>query len=185
MQIQISNLLTPAAFLSCLLLFQRQFSLKHIRCSTATARLNGRRCRHQLSFDNLQQLILPPVTLLRLSTFCLVPTFQHPTPLWWTAEYSRAMVALAANHRYRSSTVSYSLMTISVMIVMSHNRNDGTDIRCLLYHQYESSSTKFGHRAFSVAGLTAWNSLLDYLPDPSLSQDTFRRSLMTYLFVLC
>jgi len=29
-------------------------------------------------------------------------------------------------------------------------------------------------RAFTVAGLTAWNSLPDYLRDPSLSKDTFR-----------
>jgi len=44
--------------------------------------------------------------------------------------------------------------------------------------------TKFGRRAFSVAGSTAWNSLSDYLRDPSLSEDTFRRSLETYLFAL-
>jgi len=37
--------------------------------------------------------------------------------------------------------------------------------------------TKFRLRAFSVAGQTAWNSLPDYLHDPSLSEDTFRRSL--------
>ena len=44
--------------------------------------------------------------------------------------------------------------------------------------------TKFGRRAFSVAGPTAWNSLPDYLRDLSLSEDTFKRSLQTYLFVL-
>ena len=44
--------------------------------------------------------------------------------------------------------------------------------------------TKFGRRAFSVAGPTAWNSLSDYLRDPSLSEDTFRRLLKTYLFAL-
>jgi len=31
---------------------------------------------------------------------------------------------------------------------------------------------------------TAWNSLPDYLRDPSLSEDTFRRLLKTYLFAL-
>jgi len=41
-----------------------------------------------------------------------------------------------------------------------------------------------GRWAFSVAGPTAWNSLQDYLRDPSLSKDTFRRSLKTYLFAL-
>jgi len=44
--------------------------------------------------------------------------------------------------------------------------------------------TKFGRRAFSVAGPTAWNSLPDYLRDPSVSEDSFRRSLKTYLFAL-
>jgi len=44
--------------------------------------------------------------------------------------------------------------------------------------------TNFGRRAFTVAGSTAWNSLPDYLRDPSLSEDTFRRLLKTYLFAL-
>ena len=44
--------------------------------------------------------------------------------------------------------------------------------------------TKFSRRAFSVAGPTAWNSLPDYLRDPSLSIDTFRRSLKADLFAL-
>jgi len=37
--------------------------------------------------------------------------------------------------------------------------------------------TNFGRRAFTVAGPTAWNSLPDYLRDPSLSENTFRRLL--------
>ena len=44
--------------------------------------------------------------------------------------------------------------------------------------------TNFGRRAFTVAGPTAWNSLPDYLRDPSLSEDTFRRLSKTYLFAL-
>jgi len=44
--------------------------------------------------------------------------------------------------------------------------------------------TNFCRRAFTVAGPTAWNSLPDYLRDPSLSEDTFRRLLKTYLFAL-
>jgi len=43
---------------------------------------------------------------------------------------------------------------------------------------------KFDCPALSVAGSTAWNSLQDYLRDPSLSEDTCRRSLKTYLFAL-
>ena len=44
--------------------------------------------------------------------------------------------------------------------------------------------TNFGRRVFTVAGPTVWNSLPDYLRDPSLSEDTFRRLLKTYLFAL-
>jgi len=47
-----------------------------------------------------------------------------------------------------------------------------------------TSSYKFGRRAFSVAGTTAWNSLPDYLRDPLLSEDTFKRSLKTQFICL-
>ena len=36
----------------------------------------------------------------------------------------------------------------------------------------------------TLKGPTAWNSLPDYLRDPSLSEDTFRRLLKTYLFAM-
>ena len=42
----------------------------------------------------------------------------------------------------------------------------------------------FGRRAFSVAGPAAWNSLPDYLRDPSRSADSFRRDLKTSFLVL-
>jgi len=41
------------------------------------------------------------------------------------------------------------------------------------------SVTNFSCRAFTVAGLTAWNLLPDYRRDPSHSEDTFRRLLKT------
>ena len=37
-------------------------------------------------------------------------------------------------------------------------------------------------RAFAVAGPTVWNSLPDFIRDPSISTDSFRRLLKTYLF---
>jgi len=39
-----------------------------------------------------------------------------------------------------------------------------------------------GRRAFSVAGPTVWNSLPDFIRDPTVSADSFRRLLKTYLF---
>ena len=40
----------------------------------------------------------------------------------------------------------------------------------------------YGRRAFSVAGPMAWNSLPDFIRDPTSSTDHFRRLLKTYLF---
>jgi len=37
-------------------------------------------------------------------------------------------------------------------------------------------------QAFSVAGPTVWNSLPDFIRDPTISADCFRRLLKTYLF---
>ena len=44
------------------------------------------------------------------------------------------------------------------------------------------NTSTFGRRAFSVAGPTVWNSQPDKLSDPSLSIDSFRRQLKTFLF---
>jgi len=41
----------------------------------------------------------------------------------------------------------------------------------------------YGRRAFSVAGLMAWNCLPDFIRDPTSSTDCFRRLLRTYLFM--
>jgi len=40
----------------------------------------------------------------------------------------------------------------------------------------------FGTHAFSVAGLTVWNSLSDHLRDPAVDSEQFRRDLKTYPF---
>jgi len=42
--------------------------------------------------------------------------------------------------------------------------------------------SRFGRRAFSIAGPRAWNLLPDHLRDPSLSSGSFRSALKTYLF---
>ena len=40
----------------------------------------------------------------------------------------------------------------------------------------------YGRWAFSVAGPTVWYSLPDFIRDPTISADSFRRLLKTYLF---
>ena len=60
-------------------------------------------------------------------------------------------------------------------------------LRCASRHQLivpRHRRTKFDRLAFSVAGPTAWNSLPDYLRDPLLSEDTFRRLLKTFVCIV-
>jgi len=40
----------------------------------------------------------------------------------------------------------------------------------------------YGRRAFSVAGLTVWNSLPEDMRDPECPVDSYRQSLKTFLF---
>jgi len=40
----------------------------------------------------------------------------------------------------------------------------------------------YGRRAFLLASPTVWNSLPDFIRDPTISADSFRRLLETYLF---
>ena len=42
--------------------------------------------------------------------------------------------------------------------------------------------SNYGPRSFAVAGPTIWNNLPEYLRDPELSIDNFRRQLKTFLF---
>ena len=42
----------------------------------------------------------------------------------------------------------------------------------------------YGRRAFSIAGLTVWNSLPDELRDPACGSDSFNQFLKTILFSL-
>jgi len=45
-----------------------------------------------------------------------------------------------------------------------------------------SQLSTYGPRSFAVAGPTIWNNLPEYLRDPELSTDNFRRQLKTFLF---
>jgi len=51
----------------------------------------------------------------------------------------------------------------------------------LYVHLFVKLST-YGPRSFAVAGPTIWNNLPEYLHDPELSIDNFRRQLKTFLF---
>ena len=42
----------------------------------------------------------------------------------------------------------------------------------------------YARRAFSVAVLLVWDSLLDYMRDPAVGRDTFFKALKTFLFAV-
>ena len=68
--------------------------------------------------------------------------------------------------------ITYS--TVYVHTVRSTNRN----LLAVPRHRLNT----YSGRAFAVAGPTVWNSLPDFIRDPSISTDSFRRLLKTYLF---
>jgi len=65
---------------------------------------------------------------------------------------------------------------VSRLRLRSANRHQLIVPRCRL--------STYGHRAFSIAGLTVWNSLPDELRDPARSFDSFRQFLKTILFTI-
>ena len=54
--------------------------------------------------------------------------------------------------------------------------------RFLVNIKHAKIKVTHSRRAFSVAGPMAWNSLPDFIRDPTSSTDCFRRLLKTYLF---
>jgi len=73
------------------------------------------------------------------------------------------------------------LVNMTLFTRYTGTRIFSTGIYLVVVPRYNTST--FGRRAFSVAGPTVWNSLPDKLRDPSLSIDSFRRQLKTFLFV--
>jgi len=64
----------------------------------------------------------------------------------------------------------------------THNESKLRSAGCRQLFLQRHRRSMFGRRAFSVADPAAWNSLPDYLRDPSRSFDSFRRDLKTFLF---
>ena len=58
-----------------------------------------------------------------------------------------------------------------------HLRSTNRNILAVPRHRLNT----YGGRAFAVAGPTVWNSLPDFTRDPSISTDSFRRLLKTYI----
>jgi len=85
--------------------------------------------------------------------------------------------ALAGRSQRVILLTDYYIRTLDIAH-RQHLRSAGC--RQLFVPQHRRSM--FGRRVFSVAGPAAWNSLPDYLRDPTRSLDSFRRNLKTFLF---
>jgi len=59
-----------------------------------------------------------------------------------------------------------------------HLRSTNRNLFAVPRHRFNT----YGGWAFAVAGPTVWNSLPDFIRDPSVSTDSFRRLLKTHLF---
>jgi len=66
--------------------------------------------------------------------------------------------------------------------VASRQRLRSASRHQLIMPRYRRS--KFGRRAFSVAGPMVWNSLPDHLRDPKFGSDCFKSHLKSHLFSL-
>ena len=96
-------------------------------------------------------------------------TEQHPLQTV-ICLLSRYIAFYLADHLTPASEVA------SRLHLRSANRHQLIVPRCRLI--------TYGRRAFSIAGLTVWNSLPDELTDPARSFDSFRQFLKTILFNL-
>ena len=66
--------------------------------------------------------------------------------------------------------------------VASADRRHLRSTNCQLLAVPRYRLNTYGRRAFSVAGPTVWNSLPNFIRDPTISLDCFRRLIKTYLF---
>ena len=81
-----------------------------------------------------------------------------------TAEQHVSQVSISTAHQYPTSPIINGYVLPVVMKFPFH-------------------VTSYGRRAFAVAGPTAWNSLPEDMRDPEVSEDSYRQTLMTFLFV--
>ena len=108
-------------------------------------------------------------------------TYSH----WITVlivRYLKYLVLTATVHRCLMHKAPHCCILATDTARRQHLRSAGSGCHQLIVPRHRRST--FGRRAFSVAGPVAWNSLPDYLRDPTRSVDSFRRDLKTFLFSL-
>jgi len=120
------------------------------------------------------------LTLENMTEICIIPWGMNYTGLTWYSVFSSG------------------LQRQFIVVFMAWLQN--TSLNCFSVKQRPSSRyqlrssqsnqlivplvklSTYGPRSFAVAGPTIWNNLPEYLRDPELSIDNFRRQLKTFLF---
>ena len=101
--------------------------------------------------------------------------------LHWLSVPQRVKLSTMMHRCLQNSAPQYLCeYCIQVANVATRSQLRSTSCHQIVVRCYNTST--FGYQAFSVAGPTVSNSLPDKLRDPSLSIDSFRRQLKTFLF---
>ena len=103
--------------------------------------------------------------------------------LHWMDVPDRVFFKLAVTvHRCRNGRAPPCLSDYCVPVADADTRQHlrSANRQLLAVPRYRLNT--YGRRAFSVPGPTVWNSLPDFIRDPTISADCFRRLLKTYLF---
>jgi len=83
--------------------------------------------------------------------------------------------------QFSSAAVDELSCRITAPVASADRRHlRSTNCQLLAVPRYRLNT--YGRQAFSVAGPTVWNSLPNFIRDPTISLDCFRRLLKTYLF---
>ena len=98
----------------------------------------------------------------------------------WTQSVYRQIVVLCTDTAIGSISAAYTRKLLTARSCFIFESRSLQYFRFLAVPRYRLNT--YGRRAFSVAGPTVWNSLPDFIRDPTISADCFRRLLKTYLF---
>jgi len=74
------------------------------------------------------------------------------------------------------------VISIGRKLLLTTTRRNLHFANCQLFAVPRYRLNTYGCCAFSFAGPTVWNSLPDFIRDPTISAECFRRLLKTYLF---
>jgi len=138
-------------------------------------------CLSQIKWMNEWLLRLHVLLLIRESSIVVRGSYMHVDLLARRGGTSEVqLVSMVYNCLHHKAPRYLTDYCITISDVASRRHLHSARRHYLVVPRHSLSS--YGPRAFVVAGQTAWNSLSDDLSDLTLSTDSFRRLLKTWLF---